>query len=456
MLVLLNILLFLAVILGLYKMQVKYVSFSKRVLVGLLFGILFGAALQVIYGYDSDITMTSLSWFNIVGDGYVRFLRMIIIPLVFVSIVLSIIKLEDTKALTKYGGSIIGILILTTVIAAIIGIAVTYTSGLVATDIFQGEAELARALDLEERVVQSAPQRIVGVIPVNIFNAFAGNGSNPTLSVVIFSIILGIAVLGVKKKLPEEAELFIKMMMSINAVVMRIITLILRLTPYGIFALMTNTVAASNISDILNLGVFIIMSYIALILIFIAQMLILAFNGLNPIKFIKKSLPVLIFAFTAKSSAAALSMNIRTQKEKLGVPDVIASLSASFGASIGQNGCAGLYPAMLAIMIAPTVGINPMEISFLLQLIVIIAISSFGVAGVGGGATFASLIVLSSMGLPVGLAGVLISVEPLIDMGRTTLNVTGAMLSGTITSKRFGEMDMDLYNSDIKEDSLVS
>ena len=437
-------------------MQKKYVSFSKRVLSALVIGICFGAALQLIYGYDSEITITSLAWFNIVGDGYVRFLRMIVIPLVFVSIVSSIIGLEDTKALTKYGGSIIGILMLTTVIAAIIGIAVTYTSGLVATDIFQGEAELARAVDLEERVIPSTPERIVGVIPTNIVSAFAGNGSNPTLSVVIFSIILGIAVLGVKKKKPEEAELFIKMIMSLHAVVMRIITLILRLTPYGIFALMTNTVAGSKISDILHLGVFVIMSYVALILIFIAQMIILALNGLNPIKFIKKSLPLLIFAFTAKSSAAAISMNIKTQKEKLGVPDVIASLSASFGASIGQNGCAGLYPAMLAIMIAPTVGINPMEISFLIQLLVIIAISSFGVAGVGGGATFASLIVLSAMGLPVGLAGVLISVEPLIDMGRTTLNVTGSMVSGTVTSKRFGEIDMEVYNSDIKADVLVS
>ena len=456
MLVFINVIIFLAISMILYSMQKKHVSFSKRVMVGLGFGVAFGAVMQAVFGTDSDVTMQSLAWFNVVGDGYVNFLRMIIVPLVFVSIVSSIVNLEDTKTLTRYGGSIIGMLIFTTVIAAIIGIVVTSMSGLVATDVFRGEAEMARAEDLETRVVPTTPQRIVGVIPVNIFNAFAGNGSNPTLSVVIFSILLGISVLGIKRKKPEEAELFIKMMSSIHAVVMRMITLILRITPYGIFALMTVKVAESPIANILNLGVFILISYISLILIFIAQMTVLAVNGLNPITYVKKSLPVLMFAFTAKSSAAALSMNIRTQKEKLGVPDTIASLSASFGASIGQNGCAGLYPAMLAVMIAPTVGINPLDIAFLSQLVILIAISSFGVAGVGGGATFASLIVLSSMGLPVGLAGVLISVEPLIDMGRTTVNVIGAMVSGLVTSKRFGEIDMDLYNSEIKEDTLVS
>lgn len=456
MLVIVNMLIFVCILFGLYKMQKSYISFSKRVFAGLIIGIIFGAVLQMIYGPTSYEITTSLAWFNIVGDGYVRFLRMIVIPLVFVSIVSSIINLNSVKSLTKYGSSIIGMLIFTTVIAATIGIIVTYTSGLVATDIYQGDAEIARALDLEERVLPSPPERIVGVIPVNIFSAFAGNGSNPTLSVVIFSIILGVAVLGIKKKKTEETDLFIKIIDSLHAVVMRIITLILRLTPYGIFAIMTTTVAESELSSILNLGVFVLMSYVALILIFLAQMIILALNGLNPITFIKKSIPVLIFAFSSRSSAASLSMNMQTQKEKLGVSETISSLSASFGSSIGQNGCAGLYPAMLAIMIAPTVGINPLDIGFLLQLLVIIAVSSFGVAGVGGGATFASLIVLSSMGLPVGLAGVLISVEPLIDMGRTTLNVTGSMISGLVTSKRFGEIDMNIYNAKIEDDTLIS
>ena len=138
-------------------------------------------------------------------------------------------------------------------------------------------------------------------------------------------------------------------------------------------------------------------------------------------------------------------MNIQTQKQ-LGVSDGIANFAGSFGLSIGQNGCAGIYPAMLAVMIAPTVGIDPLTPSFIATLIIIVAISSFGVAGVGGGATFAAILVLSAMDLPVALAGLLISVEPLIDMGRTALNVSGSMTSGVLTSKITHDLDKEAYN----------
>src|SRR5699024_6087793 len=136
-----------------------------------------------------------------------------------------------------------------------------------------------------------------------------------------------------------------------------------------------------------------------------------------------KVMPFLGFAFTSRSSAGSIPLNIQAQKNSLGVDEGIANMSASFAATIGENGCAGIYPAMLAVMIAPTVGIDPLTWEFIVPLTLIIGMSSFGVAGVGGGATFAALIVLSSMNLPVALAGLLISIEAFIDMGRTALNV---------------------------------
>lgn len=158
--------------------------------------------------------------------------------------------------------------------------------------------------------------------------------------------------------------------------------------------------------------------------------------------------PVLTFAFTSRTSAGSIPMNVATQNKLLGIPDGIANFAASFGATIGQNGCAGIYPAMLAVMIAPTVGVNPMDLHFIVPLIAIITISSFGVAGVGGGATFAALIVLSALDFPVALAGLLISIEPLIDMGRTALNVSGSITAGTVTSRLLGQTDMQVFNSD--------
>ncbi|EEY09901.1 L-cystine uptake protein TcyP [Mannheimia haemolytica] len=114
---------------------------------------------------------------------------------------------------------------------------------------------------------------------------------------------------------------------------------------------------------------------------------------------------------------------------------MIANFSATFGATIGQNGCAGIYPAMLAVMVAPTVGMDPFILNYILTLILVVAISSFGIAGVGGGATFAAIVVLSTLNLPIELVGLLISVEPIIDMARTALNVNGAMVAGTLTNK---------------------
>ena len=141
-------------------------------------------------------------------------------------------------------------------------------------------------------------------------------------------------------------------------------------------------------------------------------------------------------------------MTVKTLNSGFGLEKGISGFAASLGTSIGQNGCAGIYPAMLAVMIAPTVGVNPLDPGFIMTLIAIITVSSFGVAGVGGGATFAALIVLSALDFPVALAGLLISIEPLIDMGRTALNVSGSITAGTLTSRLMGQTDMAVFNGD--------
>ena len=198
---------------------------------------------------------------------------------------------------------------------------------------------------------------------------------------------------------------------------------------------MTKVVATSNSSDMLNLIGFIFASYLAITVMFVIHAILVSLFGVNPKSYFKHIWPVLTFAFTSRSSAATIPLNVEAQVNKLRVPPAIANLSASFGATIGQNGCAGIYPAMLAVMVAPSVGIDPMDINFILSLVAMIVVSSFGIAGVGGGATFAALIVLPSMGLPVTIAALLISIEPLIDMARTALNVSGSMTAGTIASR---------------------
>lgn len=448
-LVLSNIAIMLILLGVLFYMQKKHVSFSKRVFTGLGLGILFGLVLQYGYGADSEVAAKSTDWFNLVGGGYVTFLKMIVMPLVFISILSAFTRLNLKGNIGKLSGLIIGILVGTTAIAAVVGIGTSVAFDLEAVQIEQGDAETARGEQMEGTFEQvkdlTLPQQILSLLPANPFLDFTGARPTSTIAVVIFAAFLGVAYLGVKRKQEEHAELFAKIVDAFYSVIMRVVTLILRLTPYGVLALMTKTVALSDMGAIAKLGKFVIASYVALLIMFGIHLLLLTFAGLNPITYMKKSFPVLSFAFTSRTSAGALPLNIRTQKS-MGVPDGIANFSGSFGLSIGQNGCAGIYPAMLAVMIAPTVGIDPLSPSFLLTLVVVVALSSFGVAGVGGGATFAAILVLSAMDLPIALAGLLISVEPLIDMGRTAVNVSGAMTSGLLTSKVQKQLDTDAYN----------
>ena len=444
-----NIIGLIALIFVLYKMQKKHLSFTKRVFTALGLGIVYGLILHYVYGPNSDTISVTKDWFNIIGSGYVRLLQMIVMPLIMVSITSAIINLKDSKQLGKMGGNIIAILLITAAIAGLVGIMVSLFYKLDATGMLQGSAEMTRAEYLQNKLGEansSFPQKVLDFIPTNPFLDMTGARNTSTIAVVIFSAFVGIAALGIQKKKPESLETFRNIVNSAHDIVMRMVTLVLRLTPYGILALITNVLASSDFLQIAKLIKFILASYTAIIIMFIIHMIILALFKLNPFIYLKKVFPVLTFAFTSRTSMGAIPLNIETQTKKLGVSQGIANLSATFGASIGQNGCAAIYPAMLAVMIAPTVGVNPYSIGFIVKLIVIITISSFGVAGVGGGATFAALIVLSSLGFPVGLAGLLISVEPLIDMGRTALNVNDSILSGVVTGKMLNELNTDMYN----------
>ena len=276
---------------------------------------------------------------------------------------------------------------------------------------------------------------LISSIPTNPILDQTGARSTSIIAIVIFGILTGLATRKVMSEKPELSAPIKQFVEAIQAIVMRLVKMIMALTPYGIAALMTKVVATSNASDMLNLIGFILASYLAIAVMFVIHAMLVSFFGVNPKSYFKHIWPVLTFAFTSRSSAATIPLNVEAQVNKLKVPPAIANLSASFGATIGQNGCAGIYPAMLAVMVAPSVGIDPMNINFILSLVAMIVVSSFGIAGVGGGATFAALIVLPAMGLPVTIAALLISIEPLIDMARTALNVSGAMTAGTITSR---------------------
>ena len=438
-----NIVVMILFLIGLFIMAKKHVSFPKRVFTALGLGIVFGIALHLIYGANSKVLETTTDWFSIVGDGYVALLQMIVMPLIFISIVSAFSKIQIGDKFAKIGTYIFMFLIGTVAIAAIVGIFYAIVFGLDASSIDLGSAENSRGSEISSQAkdltANTLPQQILELLPSNPFLDFTGQRTTSTIAVVIFAIFVGFAYLRVARKQPESGSLLKRGIDAIYALVMSIVTFVLRLTPYGIIAIMASTIATSDFQAIWTLGKFMIASYAALITMYIIHLILLAVMGINPVRYVKKT-------FTSRSSAGALPLNIQTQTQRLGVPDGIANFSASFGLSIGQNGCAGIYPAMLAIMVAPVANVD-IDLPFVLTLIGVVIISSFGVAGVGGGATFASILVLSTLNLPVALAGVLISIEPIIDMGRTALNVNDSILAGTGTAKLTGNMDKDKFNS---------
>ncbi len=450
--VLLNLALAVAICALLYGMQARHASFTKRVFAGLGLGVVLGAGLQAVYGAGSSEIVATNAWLDVIGSGYVKLLQMIVIPLIMVSIVQAILKLRDAASLGKISTLTIGILLVTTVVAAIIGIAMAKLFGLSAVGLTASSAEVARGEYLQGNLATaqqlSLPSLLLSFIPANPFLDMTGARKTSTIAVVVFAVFIGISAVGIAGKKPEVFQSFSGFVHVAHVIVMRMVTLVLRLTPFGVFALMAKMVAGSSLQDILGLLNFVVASYAALALMFCVHLAMVAGVGLNPLRYVKKIFPVLVFAFTSRTSAGSIPMSVATQTARLGTPEGTANFAASFGATIGQNGCAGIYPAMLAVMIAPTVGIDPFTASFLLPLLAIVAFGSIGVAGVGGGATFAALIVLSAMDLPVALAGLLISVEPLIDMGRTALNVSGSIAAGSVTSRVLGQTDMRVFQDD--------
>ncbi|HHC9480063.1 TPA: L-cystine transporter [Staphylococcus aureus] len=449
-LTLINIIVLVIFIVILHMMARKHISFAKRVFTALGIGIVFGVLLHLAYGTHSNVITSTSDWFNIVGQGYVALLQMIVMPLIFISIVAAFTKIQIGEKFAKIGSLIFIFLIGTVTIAAIVGVVYALMFGLDASTINLGNAEQARGSEIAKQAkdltAHTLPQQILELLPKNPFLDFTGQRATSTIAVVIFASFIGFAYLRVARKQSDHGELLKRAIDAIYSLVMAIVTFVLRLTPYGVLAIMANTLSTSDFGAIWTLGKFLIASYAALITMYIIHLVILSLLGISPIRYVKKTLEVLIFAFTSRSSAGALPLNIQTQTRRLGVPEGIANFAATFGLSIGQNGCAGIYPAMLAIMVAPVANVE-IDLQFIVTLIAVVIISSFGVAGVGGGATFASILVLSTLNLPVALAGVLISVEPLIDMGRTALNVNDSMLAGTGTAKLTKHWDKDTFES---------
>ncbi|ENC2170063.1 cation:dicarboxylase symporter family transporter [Shigella flexneri] len=423
---------------GIFKTDQKSESLSKSVFIAIFLGAIIGISLHFIPETSSE---TVIEWYNIAGNGYVNLLKLVAVPLIFISILSAINKLENSAGIGKMSLTIVACMLCLVMIAGLVGLAIASAIGLAIASAIGLDASAFGHMqssltsdDVSKTAAVSLPRLITSLIPTNLFLDLTGARSVSVIGIVIFTILAGIALLKVKKDAPAEGE---KLSAGINAIqiwVMKMVRIVIALTPYGVMALMAKVFSTYQLSQFTNLLGFIVACYLAVFVMFIVHSGILLLIGKNPVNYYKTVWQVLTFAFVSRSSAASIPLAI-SALEKLGVPNTIANIAASFGSSMGQNGCAGIYPAVMVAMIAPTMGIDPFSLQFLATLLPAIALGSIGVAGVGSGGTFAALIVLSTLNFPVALVVIFIAIEPIVDMARTALNVNGSIMSGVISAR---------------------
>lgn len=438
--ILLTLAVFAGLIAVLIVFQKRKLSFTLRILIALMLGTIFGSVLQLIFGADGSVTIGATKWFGIVGSGFTKSLQFLIVPIVFLSIVSAITKIQTGSKAAKISGKVLAILLITTAISALVGF--------MAVQIFKLDAaalvESISGSSTEKTAAPTdVPTSILGIIPSNIFSAFSANSALP---IVFIGVLVGFAILTINKKDNNLGKKFIEVVNAVNELVMTITDFVIDFTPYGVLALIGKVTAINNFKSVINLLLFVAACFAALIFVFMIHLLILKISGINIRMYINKVLPTLIFAFTSRSSAATLPLTIKTQTDKLGVSKAHANLAGAFGTTIGQNGCAGVYPAMVVTLVAGALGWNVWTPGFIALLLVYVTISSIGIAGVGGGATNASILVLSLFGLPIELVAILYSVDFLIDMARTALNVNDSMVAGVIASKLDKDFNDDIFN----------
>ena len=418
---------FIAVLIGTFfivkQFEKKKVKFSTRTIYATIIGLILGVIIQLVAGLpENPAEVTWLQevtkWYGLFGSGFMDLLKMLVVPMVFVSILRVIINMGEGDDLGKLTFKSLGMLLMTTALAAIVGIVVGNVMKLgVGTDV-------VATADTELREITPLVDTLRGLLPSNPVASMADGN---IVAIIIFATFLGLAVKRLSKKYLDIIKPFIDLVEAFYKIMVSVAMTVIKFMPYAVVALLANTITARGLASMISVVQFIVALYISVAIMFVIHLIIIALNGLNPITYIKNAAEPLLLAFTSRSSLGTLPVTIEALTDKQGVEEGVASFTASLGANMGMNGCAGIYPALMAVTIANIAGVE-MNASFYAMLLVVITISSLGIAGLPGTATMAVSVVLSGVGIGsyFPLAGGILAIDPILDMGRTMLNVNGS------------------------------
>ena len=438
---------FIAVLIGTFfivkQFEKKKVKFSTRTIYATIIGLILGVIIQLVAGLpENPAEVTWLQevtkWYGLFGSGFMDLLKMLVVPMVFVSILRVIINMGEGDDLGKLTFKSLGMLLMTTALAAIVGIVVGNVMKLgVGTDV-------VATADTELREITPLVDTLRGLLPSNPVASMADGN---IVAIIIFATFLGLAVKRLSKKYLDIIKPFIDLVEAFYKIIVSVAMTVIKFMPYAVVALLANTITARGLASMISVVQFIVALYISVAIMFVIHLIIIALNGLNPITYIKNAAEPLLLAFTSRSSLGTLPVTIEALTDKQGGEEGVASFTASLGANMGMNGCAGIYPALMAVTIANMAGVE-MNASFYAMLLVVITISSLGIAGLPGTATMAVSVVLSGVGIGsyFPLAGGILAIDPILDMGRTMLNVNGSTTTAVIVGKSLKKLDKEVFN----------
>lgn len=421
------------VLIGLFfiinKLSKKF-KFTNLMIISIFIGLALGVVIQALAKFPEDTTSVAwinevTSWYGLFGYGFMDLLKMLVVPLVLVSIIRVIMNMEEAN-LGKLTFKSIGLFFVTTAIAAIIAVIVGNLFDL------GSSLQAVNATD-EIREITSLPDTIRALLPSNPVKAMVDGN---TVAVVIFAAFIGLAIKRVSKKHLDTVKPFMDFVEAFYKIIVSVAITVIKLMPYAVVPMMANTIASNGVQSLLGVVDFILALYISVAIMFVVHLVIITLSGMNPITYVKDASKALVLAFTSRSSLGTLPVTIESLTENMKVNSGTASFVTSLGANMGMNGCAGIYPALVTIMLANMAGVE-MNLTFYVMLIIVVTISSLGIAGLPGTATMAVSVVISGMGMGAyfPMIGAILAIDPILDMGRTMLNVNGAMTVAVAVDK---------------------
>ena len=420
-------------------------SFGVQVLIGLVLGLVLGLVAREIGPAETGGPNALAVTLQTIGTIFIQLLRAIVPALVFTAIVASIANLRQLANAAELVWKTLLWFAITALISVLIGIAL----GLILQPGLH--TDVARTAEAAPRAVGGWLDFLKGLVPGNVFALEASTRLSDSgaatalnfnvLQLVVLSIAVGVAAL----KAGPKGEPFLAFTQSALAIVRKILWWVIRLTPIGTVGLLGNAVAQYGWDALAKLGWFAFAVYLGLFLVlFVVYPLLLAANGLNPVRFFAGAWPAIQLAFVSRSSIGTLPVTEAVTEGSLGVPRAYAAFAVPLGATTKMDGCAAIYPAISAIFVAQFYGV-PLDAADYLLIVLVSVLGSAATAGMTGAVVMLTL-TLSTLGLPLQGAGLLLAIDPILDMGRTAVNVAGQALIPTIVSKRQGILDQARYD----------